>query len=184
MHVRTRNLFTRSVAGVAIAGAAALAAPALASAAPAVKAPTVTAAAASSTITVTVANPNTDPSVTCGAHAFAASRASELEKDPSKLFEPGFTFWKVSDKARVGASDTKSFTTPEFNDGVFAVVGECTSANGGTPVLGKPQVVSLPEDAIFGSLRNGALENVLDFVLEGNIDGLIKAISAGSSQPA
>ncbi|CAM2840603.1 Secreted protein [Prescottella defluvii] len=183
MHVRTRNLFTRSLAGVAIAGAAAIAAPALASAAPAVTAPTVTAAAAGSTIAVTVANTNSDADVTCGAHAFAASRASELEADPSKLFEPGFTYWKVSDSARVGASDTKSFTTPDFNDGVFAVVGECTSATG-TPVLGKPQVVSLPEDAIFGSLRNGALENVLDFVLGGNIDGLIGAISAGSSQPA
>lgn len=182
-HMRTRNLLARTIGGVAVAAATALAVPALATAAPAVSAPKVTASAAGNSITVTVRNTNTDATTTCGAYAVVASKTSELEKDPSKLFQPGFAAWKVPTAERVAASSTKVFTTPEFNDGLYAVIGECFSA-GGTPVVGASKVVSLPENALLGSLQNGALGNVLDFVLGGDFDSLIKAVSAGSSQPA
>ncbi|WFR73783.1 hypothetical protein P9209_09625 [Prescottella defluvii] len=181
MHMRTRKTLARTVSGVAIAAASALAVPALATAAPAVSAPKITASADAHAITVTVENTNTDAATTCGAYAIVASRLSELEKDPSKLLEPGFAAWKVKTKERVGAASTKEFTTPDFNDGVYAVIGECTSASG-APAVSQPKIVSLPANAMFGSLENGALKNLLDFLDSGNIDGLIKAISAGSSQ--
>ncbi|RVW10180.1 hypothetical protein EGT67_08210 [Prescottella agglutinans] len=181
MHTRTRNTLARTVSGVAIAAASVLAVPALATAAPAVSAPEITASAAASSITVTVQNNNTDAGTTCGAYAIVASKMSELEKDPSKLLEPGFAAWKVKPTERVGAASTKAFTTPEFNDGVYAVIGECTSTSSGAAVS-RPKIVSLPENAMFGSLENGALKNLVEFLTSGNIDGLIKAISAGSSQ--
>ncbi|WP_430333875.1 hypothetical protein [Rhodococcus sp. ACT016] len=183
MHIRTRKALTRTVSGVAMAATAALAVPALATAAPAVSAPKITASVDAHAITVTVENTNTDAGTTCGAYAIVASKVSELEKDPTKLLEPGFAAWKVASKDRVAAASTKEFTTPNFNDGVYAVIGECTSASG-VPAVSQPKIVSLPENALFGSLENGALKNIVEFLTSGNIDGLIKAISAGSSQPA
>jgi len=171
------------VSGVAIAAASVLAVPALASAAPAVSAPKISTSTDASSITVSVQNTNADAGTTCGAWVIPASKVSELQKDPTKLLEPGFAVWKVKNADRVGASSTKEFTTPSLHDGMYAVIGECTSASG-VPAATQPQVVSLPENALFGSLGNGALQNLLEFLSNGNIDGLIQAISAGSSQPA
>lgn len=182
MHTRTRNTLARTVSGVAIAAASALAVPALATAAPTVSAPEITASAEASSITVTVQNTNTDAGTTCGAYAVVASKLSELKENPEKLLEPGFAAWKVKTAERVGPSSTKEFTTPAFNDGMYAVLGECTSTSGQAAVS-RPEILSLPANALFGSLENGALQNLVDFITSGNIDGLIQAISAGSSQP-
>lgn len=183
MHVRTRNLFARTIGCVTIAAAATLTVPALATAAPAVAAPQIMAATAGNSITITVRNTNTDAGTTCGAYAVVASKATELEKDPAKLFQPGFAAWQVPAAERVAASGTTAFTTPKLADGIYTVIGECTPA-GGAPVVGQPKTLGVPENSVLGSLQNGALRNVLDFVLNGNVDSLLGAVAAGSSQPA
>ncbi|QBJ95688.1 hypothetical protein ERC79_06685 [Rhodococcus sp. ABRD24] len=184
MHLRTRNILARTLGGVALITASTLAVPALATAAPAVKAPTITANSVANTIAVTVKNTNTDRSMSCGAFAIPESRTSELQADPSKILEPGFAIWKTAKADRVAASSTKSYTTPNLDGGLYAVFGECTSASSPTPVLSQPKGVSLPEDAMLGSLKNGGLENIIEFVTTGKVDALISALTTGSAQPA
>lgn len=184
MNLRARNLLGRSVIGAAAIAAAGIVAPALAAAAPVATAPSVNASVTGSTISVTVQNTNTDPTVTCGAAVVLASKIGELETDPSKLLTPGFAAYRTPNGERVAAAGTATFTTPDLNSGAYAALGECTSsAAPGDVVTSKEQIVTVPSNAIFGSLQNGALENLLEFVTEGSLDGLINALTTGSSLP-
>ncbi len=56
---------------------------------------------AGSTISVAVQNPNTDSTVTCGAVVVVATKISELEADPAKLFEPGLAAYRTPTAERV-----------------------------------------------------------------------------------
>lgn len=185
MNLRARNLLGRSAIGVAAIAAVGIAAPALAGATPVVKAPIVNTSVAGNTVSVSVQNTNTDATVTCGAVVVMATKITELEADPSKLFEPGFAAYRTAPAERVAASSTKTFTTPDLNNGAYAAFGECaSSADPSNPKVSKAPIVSVPDNAMFGSLQNGAFQNIIDFVTTGAFDSLIDAISAGSSQPA
>ncbi|WP_337109891.1 hypothetical protein [Prescottella equi] len=184
MNLRARNLLGRSAVGLVTMAAAGIAGPALAGATPVVEAPIVNATVAGSTISVAVQNPNTDSTVTCGAVVVVATKISELEADPAKLFEPGFAAYRTPTAERVAAASTKTFTTPDLTNGAYAVFGECaSSADPSDAEVSKAPIVSVPDNAMFGSLQNGAFQDILDFVTTGAFDSLIDAISAGSSQP-
>ncbi|MFM1724600.1 hypothetical protein ABEU20_003191 [Rhodococcus sp. PAM 2766] len=184
MNLRARNLLGRSAIGIAAIAATGIAAPALAGATPVVKAPVVDATVAGNTISVAVQNTNTDSTVTCGAVVVVATKISELEADPAKLFQPGFAAYRTPTAERVAASNTKTFTTADLTNGAYAAFGECaSSADPSQPKVSKAPIVSVPDNAMFGSLQNGAFQDILDFVTTGAFDSLIDAISAGSSQP-
>jgi len=184
MNLRARNLLGRSAIGIAAIAAAGIAAPALAGATPVVKAPVVNATVAGNTVSVAVQNTNTDSTVTCGAAVVVATKISELEADPAKLLQPGFAAYRTPTAERVAASSTKTFTTPDLTNGAYAAFGECaSSADPSQLKVSKAPIVSVPDNAIFGSLQNGAFQDILDFVTTGAFDSLVDAISAGSSQP-
>lgn len=193
MQLRNRKTLGHAVGGAAIVAAAALAAPALASAAPAeLTSPTITTAVEKNTLSVTVANTNSDPVSSCGAFAVEAAKLPALRDDPSKITEPGFLSWQTDVAQRVGAGAEDTFTT-ELADGAYAVVGECVSAENPVPVVGDPQLVAI--GGLLGSVDLGSLQNLLpaDLDLGSLIDmlpadfdlgGLLAGLPLGSTGQA
>lgn len=165
------------VGGVAVAATAALAAPALAAAEPIeLTSPKVTTSVDGSTLSVNVANPNTDPTSSCGAFAVEASKLPALRDDPSKVTEPGFLSWQTATADRVGPGTDNTFTA-KLNDGFYAVVGECVSASIPTPAIGEPQL--LPVGGLLGSIDFGSLQSLS----AGGIGGMLNGLPSGSVQP-
>ncbi|WP_433609440.1 hypothetical protein [Prescottella agglutinans] len=187
MQLRSRRTLGHAVGGTAIVAAAILAVPALASAEPVeLAAPTVTTAVQENVLSVTVANPNEDPTSSCGAFALEAAKLPALRDDPSKVTEPGFLSWQTDVADRVGPAAEDTFTT-ELNDGVYAVVGECLSVTDPTkPTVGDPQLVTV--GGLLGSVDLGSLQDLLPAGLGDLLQGLpaglgdlLQGLSAGSS---
>ncbi|RVW00243.1 hypothetical protein EGT50_16655, partial [Rhodococcus xishaensis] len=86
------------VGGAATVALVALAAPSLAPAQPIpLEAPTVTTTVQDTALSVTVANPNTDPTATCGAIVFESAKLPDFQADPTKIDEAGFLTWRTDD---------------------------------------------------------------------------------------
>ncbi|NLE78375.1 MAG: hypothetical protein GX610_02150 [Rhodococcus sp.] len=141
----------RVVSGAAVTAAAtagiALATPATASAAEGVLPPGVTVAADGNVLNLTVTNPNEgllNPS--CGAYVIDAMKIPAVLQNPLAILEPGFAAWgTLNPLDRVGANPggtaAKDYTTSELADGVYAVIGECTSVLDPTnPATSFPQI--------------------------------------------
>ncbi|MFD4366734.1 hypothetical protein [Rhodococcus sp. NPDC058521] len=132
MRTLTRGMAGAAVAALATAGIA-MAAPATASAAEATQAPGVVVKADGNVLNLTVTNPNSgilNPS--CGAYVFDALEIPAVLQNPTAILEPGFAAWgTINPLDRVPANpegtSSREYTTPELADGVYAVVGECTS---------------------------------------------------------
>ncbi|MGF7123054.1 hypothetical protein AB4Z09_19620 [Rhodococcus sp. TAF43] len=180
MQLRNRKVFSRTVGGAAIVAASALAVPALASAEPVeLTGPTVTTNVEANTLNVTLKNTNSEPTSTCGAFALESSKLAELEADPGKIDDPGFLSWRTDIAQRVGPGDEDTFSA-ELTDGLYAVVGECVSPNSEEPAVSRPQIVSVPDGGLLGSVDLGSLE-------DGMLDGIaefVQGLLSGSAMPA
>lgn len=191
MQLRNRKTLGHAVGGAAIVAAAALAAPALASAEPVeLTSPTVTTSVEENTLSVTVANTNTDPASSCGAFAVEAAKLPALQDDPSKITEPGFLSWQTEVAQRVGAGAENTFTT-DLTNGAYAVVGECVSGTDPIPVVGDPQLVAV--GGLLGSVDLGSLQDVLPADLDlgalldlipADLGELLADLPLGSTAPA
>ncbi|PTR24013.1 hypothetical protein C8K36_10823 [Rhodococcus sp. OK519] len=191
MQLRNRKSLGHAVGGAAIIAAAALAAPALASAEPIeLTNPTITTAVEENTLSVTVANPNVDPTSSCGAFALEVAKLPALRDDPSKITEPGFLSWQTDVADRVGPESQDTFST-DLADGAYAVVGECVSETVPTPAVGEPQLVTV--GGVLGSVDLGSLQALLPADLDlgsllealpGGIGDLIAGLPLGSTAPA
>lgn len=177
MRTHATAVLTRAAAGLAVAAAAALAAPALASAEPTpLLPPTLKTAVDGNVVTVTLTNPNVDQLSGCTAIAIESSKVPALLDDPTKFLEPGFVAW-TSGVDGVLAGQSKPYTTPALNDGIYAFVGGCVSAADPTqPALGEPEIVPIGNP--LGSLGDFDLGNLTgslgDFDLGGLLGGLLK----------
>ncbi|WP_254699093.1 hypothetical protein [Rhodococcus sp. SGAir0479] len=189
--MRNRRTLGHAVGGAAIVAAAALVAPALAAAEPvALTSPTLTTDVQEKTLSVTVANTNTDPTSSCGAFAVEATKLPALQQDPTKATEEGFLTWQTKLEERVGAGDSDTFTT-DLQDGVYAVVGECASLDNQEPVVGDPQLVTVGNP--LGSVDLGSLQNILPAdldlsrlldLLPEDLGELLADLPLGSAGPA
>ncbi|RVW00960.1 hypothetical protein EF834_16485 [Rhodococcus spongiicola] len=91
-------------------------------------------------LTATVANPNTDPTATCGAFALESAKLPDFQADPTKIDEPGFLTWRTDAAERVAAGAEGTFTV-DLAAGEYAVVGECVS-DGNPTLFGTEQLVT------------------------------------------
>lgn len=174
MRSRATSVLARVAAGAAVASAAVLAGPAIASAAPTIAPPEMTTAVTGNVVAVTLTNPNTDALSGCTAVAIDSSKVPALMDDPTKFLEPGFVSW-TSGVDGVTAGQTKTYTTPELNDGIYAFIGGCVSAADPTqPALGDPALVTIGNP--LGSLGDlsGLFGSLGDFDLGGLLGGLQK----------
>ena len=194
MQLRSRKTLGHALGGTAILAATAFGAPALASAqdVEAPTAPDVTTAVTEGKISVTVANPNTGPTTTCGAFVVDALKLPALLQDPAKVADPGFATWQTPLPERVVAEDETTFEVP-LEDGIYSVVGECFTL-GGEPVTATPQLAALggPLGSVdLGLIDIGVLLDLVDQLPPQVVDvvadlagGSVEALPPTEPEPA
>lgn len=173
MHTRSSQLLRRATVGAVLLCIPAFAAPALAGAEAAeLTSPTVTFTVTDGTFDLTLDNPNSDPTSSCGAFVVQAAKLLVLEEDPAKFTEPGFLTWRTASGERVGpdSSSTYTFDAPS---GLYAVVGECDSPKHPQWSTSEPQMVSIPSQHTGSSSTPPA-----------NVAGIARALLSGGSLAA
>ncbi|MGF7119836.1 hypothetical protein AB4Z09_03365 [Rhodococcus sp. TAF43] len=170
----TSQLLRRTTVGAVLVGVSALTAPAVAGAETVeLTRPTVTFTVTDSTFDLTLENPNSDPTSSCGAFVVQASKLSALEEDPSRINEPGFLTWRTARSERVAADSSRTYTF-DVPRGFYAVVGECVSPTQPKPSASDPQVVSVPRSQYTGSSS----------AAPANIAGIARGLFSGGSLAA